>query len=145
MLDDHIVHNIMVKWLRTPKDIMNMGLVCRQWYFVAKRILLERPEAKNVNTLMDAFKLGWPCVIAFKMASSDVRLFPGMEIIEACVRKDRKRLRYICDIERMTVDVFIMGTHGRLGRDSPISILTHWLVRSVASIIVNNKTKGCYM
>lgn len=98
VLDEWVVDHIMVVWLRAPKDIMNMGLVCREWYNCARRVLLNKPEARAVNTLTEAYRLGWPCVIAHCLSLPQHREaaeFPAKRVLEACLGKKRRLLRLI--------------------------------------------------
>jgi len=135
-MDDLAVEIIMVRWLRAPKYIMNMGLACRRWRQIAHRILLEMPEARNVNTLIEAYKLGWPCVIEKQLASSEIASFPCMDMIGACVGKNKNQLRHIYGMDRRRVFSFVMATQDRLGINSPVHMISHWIIETISHLVV---------
>lgn len=143
-MDQWSIRNIMVIGLQEPREIMNMGLACRDWYKIAKEVLLSMPEATRVTSLTSAYKLGWPCVIEFhiNIAKSERRdLFPCMDIIGACISRNRKEIKSIANKDAIAAATFTMATHERLGADSPISLLSHWLVETITHFALNDITK----
>lgn len=144
-IDDLVVTNIMTSLLADPKEVMNMGLACRRWYYIARMLLLNTPQARGVRCLTDAYRLGWPCVITYQLSmpcNSEAAKFPGMEIIGACIGRNKRQLRYIRYADARAVQAFLMGTHDRLGSQSPVPMLSHWLVRTISSLVTNNATVG---
>lgn len=142
MEDQWSIRSIMVIGLREPREIMNMGLVCRDWYKIAKDILLSMPEAKKINSLTEAYRLGWPCVIKLHIdinKSEKKSLFPCMDIIGACVGKNRKELKRIANKDELAMTTFALATHERLGAGSPISLLSHWIIESISNMVINNE------
>jgi hypothetical protein len=105
-----------LSYVGDPKEIMNLGLVSRRLHSAALDTLLARPEARLVRTYFDAIKLGWPCVLALHEPASP----RTSDIVTACIRRDRRRMRAL-DAKNVTpFGIFLLGKHPRLGGESPV-------------------------
>ena len=135
--NEWVARYIMVNLLKRPKEIMNMGLVCKSWYIVAKKVLLDRPEARKITSLTDAYRLGWPCVIDHvKTLPENEKIYDKYrsDVLSACISRNRKALRRAVRMDAAAASEFAMGLHPRVGSESPVSILSSWVAENISSL-----------
>lgn len=129
ILDDFVVEKIMTIGLKSPKEIMNMGLACRRWYRVAKSVLMGTPEAVKATTFARSSVLGWPCLVLHSI--QNVKEYPDLDLLAACLGHNRREVKRWTGRDSMALFAFVMSQHPRLGAESPAGMISHWVLRSI--------------
>lgn len=137
---------VMTEYMDDPKEIINLGLTCRDLHDLSHRTVetmmrqrqhcleycgVVKPHQKKQKGANNPF-MGLPHLIE-RLRPSHV---PCLAAFEACLAKDARALERAQESNIINCfEIFMMGTHERLGVDSPVSILGDFLLSNIYSIM----------